>query len=632
MNRNGEESPLILSVDDNEGARYAKTRTLKHAGYRVIEVASGYAAIDAAFEQRPDLILLDTKLPDLDGFEVCARIRANPITSKTLILQTSASFVGISDKIRALNGGADNYLVEPVESDELIANIRALLRLRRAEKDLSESQMRFQQIAENIDDVFWMYEPNSATPLYVSPAYEQLWERPSSKLLEDGLDWLLAVHKDDKELVSQAYAMFMAGDSYELEYRIQIRNGIWWVHDRGYVLQDAASNSHRLVRITQDINDRKRYEQSLQEADRRKDEFLATLAHELRNPLGPILNAVQMMKLAPSPERTEKGLAMVERQTRQLVNLVDDLLDIARITNGKISIKPQSVKLRDFINSAIEASQPLIEKRNHQLIVELPVDEVWMEGDPTRLAQIVLNLLNNAAKYTLRGGHIQLTATANSDEVTISVTDNGIGIPVEQRQRIFELFAQANHAPDRAQDGLGIGLSLVKTLVDMHGGSIYVMDADEGAGSRFDLVLPVSGTPHIEEENLAISSKTSVLPRKLLVVDDNFDAAEMLVQLLSNAGYEAQYAVDGVQAIELAQAFIPDVVLCDIGLPGMDGHEVARRMSLIPALQNTRLIALTGYGTSTSKFKSREAGFEAHLVKPSSLDEIQSLLRTTKSH
>lgn len=628
MIRQGDDAPLILSVDDNEGARYAKTRILRLAGFRIIEVASGTAAIEAAVEYQPDLILLDTRLPDLNGFEVCARLRADATTRKILILQTSASFLGSSDKIRALEGGADNYLTEPIDADELIANIRALLRLRRVERDLVESEMRFREIAENVDDVFWMYAPHEWKPLYVSPMYERLWKRNVVDLISDELDWLHGVYEADRDAVKIAFTNLMNSIPYELEYRLVDSEGRErWVNDRGYVVHDDSNRSYRMVRFTQEITDRKCAERALQDADRRKDEFLATLAHELRNPLGPILHAIQMMEMAPSPDRIQKGLAMVERQTHHLIRLVDDLLDIARITKGKIAIKPEPIELAAFTNSAVEATLPFIEKRGHQLSVTLPTDTVWLYGDATRLSQVIANLLNNAAKYTLQGGVIRLDAVTKRGKVFISVIDNGIGIPEEKRDQIFDLFAQADHAPDRAQDGLGIGLSLVKTLVEMHGGSIHVANGDAGVGARFEVQLPII--------DYCVQSQTSETPKKLsvskhltrvMVVDDNIDSGEMLVLSLRSAGYEAVHAANGTKALDLAQEFLPEAIFCDIGLPGMDGYEVARCIRQMPALRGVRLIALTGYGNQMAKDLARSAGFDHHLTKPTGLPEIQELL------
>ena len=625
---------LILNVDDSEGARYAKSRILRLSGFVVIEAAYGADALKQAEMHAPDLILLDTKLPDFDGFEVCQRLRANPLTAKTLILQTSASFLGSSDKIKALEGGADNYLVEPIEADELIANIRALLRLRRVERQLSESELRFRQIAENIDDVFWMYSPGEGKLLYVNPAYEKLWGSSVDALLTNPLDWLERVHADDREQIDILFKGLLTLTSYETEYRLtSLNHRDKWISERGYVIAGEHGLPSRVGRISLDITARKLAELQAQSADRRKDEFLATLAHELRNPLGPILHSVELMALSPDPVRIEKGRQMIERQTRHLTHLVDDLLDISRITQGKVSIRRERIEIKSFIHAAVEATQPFLESRRHTLSITLPEQEVCVFGDITRLSQVVSNLLNNAAKYTLQGGQISLTAETRNDHVILTVADNGIGISRDKLDSIFELFVQADHAEDRAQDGLGIGLSLVRNLVMLHGGEISVKSKGKNQGSQFEVSLPIvqCASPAGASEPVASSVVASPLVeseriKKILVVDDNIDATEMLVIGLRQENFDVVFAHEAVTALDLAATFLPEVVILDIGLPGMNGYQLAERLRSFEQLPNIRLIALSGYGSETDKARAIEAGFDVHLIKPTRIEEILQYL------
>ncbi|HTH43443.1 MAG TPA: response regulator [Oxalicibacterium sp.] len=634
---NANNKPLILNVDDNDGARYAKTRVLQLAGFQVAEASSGEQALAKAEEMPPDLVLLDTKLPDLNGFEVCRRIKANPATPGILVLQTSASYLQSADKIRALEGGADNFLVEPIESEELIANVRALLRLREAEQQARESEIRFREMAENVDDVFWMLCPDDGRLLYVSPAYEIVWQRTASGLLEDPMDWLSAVHPQDRERVSQAFSRLKSYDPYDEEYRLQFQSRPdRWVRDRGYPVHNDAGKLYRVARITQDITKQKMAEQQLQIADRRKDEFLATLAHELRNPLGPILHSVQMLELNATPQRVEKSRAMIERQTRHLIHLVDDLLDISRITQGKVSLRHDIIELKTFINAALEASQSFLESRQHQLSISLPEREIWLSGDVTRLAQVVANLLNNAGKYTMTGGHIALQAEADDTTLRISVTDNGIGIAADHIGSLFDLFVQADHAPDRAQDGLGIGLSLVQNLVHLHGGTVSVFSEGEGRGSRFEIALPIlqdtpatsaASTSEMTLAALPIESLVKDKPQRILVVDDNRDAAETLAMSLRTDGHQVAVARDGETAIRMAEQLSADIVFLDIGLPGMNGYEIAQTLRGMPATRNTRLVALTGYGQEKDKQRATHAGFDFYLVKPADINQIRALIR-----
>jgi PAS domain S-box-containing protein len=497
---------LILNVDDSDGARYAKTRVLRVAGFRVIEAKTGGDALEQAAAARPDLVLLDTKLPDLNGFEVCRRLKADPLTARSKVLQTSASFLKIEDKIHALNGGADNYLVEPIEPEELVANVDALLRARATESRLRDSEERFRQLAENINDVFWIFSPDGPQLLYVSPAYAGVWGGTADALRADPMAWLAQVHDDDRERVAASFAGLQRQAAYDEEYRIHVagvgvgengRNVERWVRDRGYPVLDEDNRFYRMVRISQDITVRKKAELKLLDGDRLKDEFLATLAHELRNPLGPIQSSVELLRLPGGVPAAlaEKSLAMIARQTHHLVRLVDDLLDVSRITQGKVSIRAEPVELAEFIGAAVETVEPFLAGREHALSIDLPDEPLWLMGDAVRLSQIVANLLHNAGKYTPRGGAISLSAQKVGPAVQICVQDNGIGIAPAKIEHIFDLFAQADHADDRAQDGLGIGLSLVRELTLLHYGTAYASSAGTGKGSCFTLQLPLINRP-----------------------------------------------------------------------------------------------------------------------------------------
>ncbi|MDB5838907.1 MAG: hybrid sensor histidine kinase/response regulator [Herminiimonas sp.] len=492
---------VILNVDDNDASRYAKSRILTRAGFRVVEAASGGEAIKRAESDSPDLVLLDTKLPDINGFEVCRLLKRGPRTQTILILQTSASYIGIADKIRALDGGADNYLVEPVEPEELIANVKALLRLARVERELRD-------------------------------------------------------------------------------------------------------------------------------VDHRKDLFLATLAHELRNPLGPIRSAVELLRLLDpyAPEKEENARQTIIRQTDHLVRLVDDLLDVSRITQGKISLRDERIELKTFINAAIETATPIILGRQHVLDIRLPDEEIWIKGDSVRLTQIVGNLLHNAAKFTSPGGSLGIQAELQRNIVSIKVKDNGIGVPPALALTIFDMFAQAAHAPDRVQDGLGIGLSLVKTLAELHGGTVSLESAGTGQGSTFEVRLPViaSTAPAAKEPK---EQERDSQTMRILVVDDNLDSAEIICALLELEGHSVRRSHTGGDAIESARLFQPDIVLLDIGLPDMSGYQVATQMRQLPRTRKLILIALTGYGQEEDKSRAISSGFDHHLVKPVTFYKLIETIR-----
>jgi PAS domain S-box-containing protein len=370
--------------------------------------------------------------------------------------------------------------------------------------------------------------------------------------------------------------------------------------------------------------------QELKKADRSKDEFLAMLAHELRNPLAPLRNAVSVRRLGGHhPELVEKAWTMVERQVEHLSRLVDDLLDVSRITQGKIELRKQSVRLAEVVDRAVEDIGPFIEESGHTLMVALPPDPMDLEADPVRLCQILVNLLHNAAKYTERGGRIELSAERAGGDVLIRVRDTGVGIAPELLPRVFDLFSQAERSLDRSQGGLGIGLTLVRRLVEMHGGRVSAVSSGPGQGSEFTVRLPtLSPAPAAHKPAAPPSSEPApdAVARRVLLVDDNEDGAESLAMLLKAWGHEVTVAYTGAAALEAAQAQRPEVILLDIGLPGIDGYEVARRLRQQAGLEQTRLIAVTGYGQENDRLRSRAAGFDYHLVKPLDLSVLRELL------
>jgi signal transduction histidine kinase len=369
--------------------------------------------------------------------------------------------------------------------------------------------------------------------------------------------------------------------------------------------------------------------EQLAETDLRKDEFLATLAHELRNPLAPVRNALQILRLAGDNRlAAEQARSMMDRQVQQLVRLVDDLLDVSRITRGTVELKKERVALSSIVASAVETSRPLIEAARHDLSVTLPPETIELEADPTRLAQVLSNLLNNAAKYTEAGGKIWLTAQREGDRVTVRVRDTGIGIAAEMLPKIFDLFMQVDGSIDKAQGGLGIGLTLVRTLLEMHGGTVEARSAGPGLGSEFSIWLPLA--PERRPAQADGKSRAGVNPslplRRVLIVDDNVDAAQSLAMLLRILGQDVRTAHNGRSALEAARASMPEIAILDIGLPGMDGHELARRLRDEPGGDAVLIIALTGWGQDVDRRRSFEAGFDYHMTKPADPEALRKLL------
>ena len=366
---------------------------------------------------------------------------------------------------------------------------------------------------------------------------------------------------------------------------------------------------------------------TLLEADRYKNEFLATLAHELRNPLAPIQTGLSVLQIG-KPEQAPRVLTMMERQLGQMVRLIDDLLDVSRISRGVVTLKRTRVPLSSVVDTAVETSRPLIDAANHQFKLTVPVDAVWLNVDVTRIAQVISNLLNNAAKYTPAGGRIELAAEVVADEVAIRVSDTGIGIAPAMLPRIFELFTQADRSDTRSQGGLGVGLALAQHLAEMHEGHIEAASAGEGRGSVFTLRLPTAAateTSSTAEYGRRRASAGSPAAR-VLIVDDNADAAETLSMLLDGLGHAAAVVTDSTQAVAVALEFKPDVVFLDIGMPKLNGFDLARQMRGHRSLKNVFLAALSGWGTEQDRAKSIDAGIDRHLTKPVSIEEVQEML------
>jgi signal transduction histidine kinase/ActR/RegA family two-component response regulator len=360
-------------------------------------------------------------------------------------------------------------------------------------------------------------------------------------------------------------------------------------------------------------------------ADRHKDEFLATLAHELRNPLAPLRTGLAVLKSCP-PDAADRVLQMMERQLGHMVHLIDDLLEVSRVSRGMVTLNKQRVTLRTVIDTAVETSRPLLEAAQHRFDVTMPGSPLWLEADTTRVAQIIANLLNNAAKYTPKGGHVVLAVEAHDEGVQIRVTDTGIGIAPEMLPKVFDMFAQVEHSLERSGGGLGIGLSLAKRLAVMHGGSITAESEGPGKGSTFKVQLPLAAAPPAESPSPTGNEQTGALCYRILVVDDNADAAEMLAELLKNAGHITRVIHDSREVLGVALQFRPDVVFLDIGMPKMNGFDVAHLLRQQPELSSTVLVALTGWGSEQDRVKSHKAGFDLHLTKPALPEAIHELL------
>lgn len=634
--------PLVLVVDDNEGSRYIKGRILRRAGYAVLEASTGESALSLVRRYAPDLVLLDMKLPDIDGLDVCRIIKDDPQSCRTLILHTSGSASDPRYRVEALDHGADSYLVEPVEPEELVSSVKALLRLRRAEEAyhrtsqaLRDNEFLFRQLADNLSDVLWIFDPQERKFLFVGPAFVTLTGRPVDDLHQHGGTCFGWVAESDRERVQAACEAMLRDGHMDLEFALIHADGQTRdVRARAFPVNNASGEFYRVVGVCEDITQQKRAEKMLREEERRKDDFLAMLVHELRNPLAPMRSAADLlMHCAPSREDSFKARDIIARQLYHLTRLVDDLLDISRFTRGTITLRDDLVELRSALNTAVETVRPLIESRNHQLRLSVPEGPMPVRGDLVRLTQIFGNLLNNAAKYTPPDGLLSIEAQADQGTVTIRITDNGTGLSPERLQGLRETFdrdgANGNIAV-AGGNGPGIGLSLVHRLVSMHGGQLSVQSNGPGHGSSFIVQLPMQPW-RSWQPTLGGRQAPAGKPRTVMVVDDNVDALEAMAMTLEALGHTVITALDGAAAIVRAVKYKPELVLLDLGMPGMDGFEIAQRLRAIPELQAMKVVALTGYGQPGDKLRTQAAGFDDHLTKPVDLEVLSRLLEECRT-
>ena len=503
----------------------------------------------------------------------------------------------------------------------------------RSARALAERERQFAALVENLPDIVFRLDID-LRHLYISSQIEQLIAIPQKEfigrtLIEVGvpMEWSEPIERACRRALKTGKRMSTAW-SYN---RRELRTRVVPERDDNGDLVSLLGISEDVTEIEQATSALRVSEQTLREADRRKDEFLAMLAHELRNPLAPIRNAAEILWLMSSdPERVRETSEIIVRQARHMTTIVDDLLDVSRVTRGLVTLEPEAIDLRSVITAAVEQSLPLIDGRRHNLRMELPEQPVIVQADRVRLTQVFSNLLNNASKYSPEGGQIWVTIVdAGDDRIEVDVIDSGDGIDAELLPQIFELFAQGHRTPDRTQGGLGIGLSLVKTLVDLHGGTIEATSEGSGRGSRFTVGLRRLADSTVIAQNDAppVSSTASPRALRVMVVDDNVDAAESLAMMLELDGHSVIRAHSARAAIASARTERPKAMLLDIGLPDIDGYELARRLRALPEVDGALLIAVTGYGQADDRGRARDAGFDHYLVKPVEFEALRSVLQ-----
>jgi PAS domain S-box-containing protein len=498
---------------------------------------------------------------------------------------------------------------------------------KRATEELQRSQERFARFMRHLPGLAWIKDLEGRY-LFVNEAAERAFQRSRDQILGK---------KDIDLFPPETAEAFQNNDRHALESTsgletletLQHNDGVHHSIVAKFPIPGPDGKPNMIGGMAIDITARMQAEDALRDADRRKDEFLATLAHELRNPLAPISNSLQILRLTDDLSPAVESMRdLMQRQVDHLVRLVDDLLEVSRITRGKVELRRELVELAAIVAGAVETSRPLIDAAGHQLAVSICPEPLTLDADPVRLGQVIANLLNNAAKYTENGGQIWLSVRAEAGQAVIAVRDSGVGIPCDKLPKIFDMFAQLDGTMRRAQGGLGIGLTLARTLVEMHGGKIEAHSDGPGRGSEFIVRLPLAAkVSHSAASRHDAQELATTYPRhRILVVDDAPAAAQMLAKLLEKLGQSVITAHSAAEALKLAAAQLPDVVISDLGMPHVDGLELARRLRQMPGMKGATLVALTGYGQESDKQRTKEAGYDEHLIKPARLETLRSLL------
>ena len=619
----------ILLADDNADMR-EYVRRLLEPQWDVEAVTNGRDALRAAIERPPALVITDVMMPEIDGVELLRQLRERTATSEIPVMLLSAR-AGEESRVEGLQAGADDYVIKPFSARELVARVETQL-LRGRVRGIEQAQKRrlldiFAQapaaiaILRGPEHVFemanpWYLDLVNSREVVGKPVREALPELTSQGIV----DLLDTVYRTGQPHVGRSMPLVVNRLDATPEQRF---------FDFVYQpLVDRAGAVEGIAAVLYDVTDLAIARENAEVANRAKDEFLAMLGHELRNPLAPILTALQLLKLR-GISGGERERSVIERQVKHLVNLVDDLLDVSRITRGKLQLQRRPVEIANAVAKAIETASPLLEQQRHTLVLDVERHGLAVNADLDRLAQVISNLLTNAAKYTEPGGRITVTGRRELDTVVLTVSDNGIGIAPDILPKIFDSFVQDRQALDRAQGGLGLGLTIVKSLVDLHDGSVTAESAGRGHGASFRVRLPleVQRVPDESERSAdAVGVAATGAPKRILVVDDNEDAASMLASGLSAYGHDVRTAPDGPTALELLDGWKPEVAVLDLGLPVMDGYQLARRLSDQCQPGGARLIAVTGYGQQQDRSRSADAGFAAHLVKPVDIEELQRLI------
>ncbi|HKT73370.1 MAG TPA: response regulator [Steroidobacteraceae bacterium] len=640
---------LILNVDDTAGLRYGKTRVLRAAGYEVAEAGTGAEALRLARELQPQLILLDVNLPDMNGIDVCKAIKGDPVTATTPVIQVSATFITESDQQTGLRGGADIYLTEPLEPKVLETVVSVLLQLRHTEAGLRETEQRWRRLVDsNVVGILVVQDQRivEANELFLSMLGYRLEE---VKSLVSFLDITPPEYRDiSRRAVDELIERGSCGP-FEKEYLHKDGRRINVVV--GAALIDRARK--RWMTLVLDITAQKRIEADreaaferervaraqAEEATRLKDDFLANLSHELRTPMNIIIGWAHLLRKGLlSDEQKVRAAEAIERAARSQAQLIEDLLDVSRIVTGKFRMAMQEVRISGILQSAVESLRLVAASKQVAVTVSQEAPDARVNGDPDRLQQVLLNLLSNAVKFTPSGGCVDVRMHASDDHVHISVTDTGIGISADFLPHVFDRFRQADSTSTRQHTGMGLGLAIVRHVVELHQGTVRAESAGENAGSTFSVSLPLLRTNTSVDASPSDAASFPNLPVlrsrswKVLLVDDDPDAREVTVEGLAKAGFELRAVATAQEALSALDQWEPDVIVSDIGMPGVDGYEFMRQLRARPAERGGRVpaLALTAFARLEDAIRARASGYQGHIAKPVSPEDLASAVARLK--
>jgi PAS domain S-box-containing protein len=634
--------PRILLVDDQPARLMTYEAMLADLEVRCVRTLSGDEALEQLLKLNFAAVLLDVNMPGMDGFEVARLIRGHPRLERTPIIFVTGHEVSALEQLKGYEVGAIDYISVPIVPEILRSKVAVLCELHQRHRELEELNRALRDArselaskhAHEMADTKQLYEAIlTNTPdlacifgsdhrfIYANESLLKMWGRTREEAigkncLELGYEpWHAAMHDREIDEIIVTKKPIRGEVPFE---------GTFGRRHYDYLLVPVLGADGNVVAVaatTRDITERKQMEAALREADRRKDEFIAMLAHELRNPVAPIRNIAELLSRHSTDEQLLEYAGVLKRQTGQLSRLLDDLLEAARITQGRIELRHEIVAIQTCVEVAVEAVEPIIKERNHRLSVTREGLSIYVRADKVRLTQCIANLLTNAAKFTPPNGEIHISSGIKDGHAVIQVTDTGIGIAAELLPTLFDLFVQGHRSLDRSEGGLGIGLSVVKQLIEMHGGQVSGSSAGIGRGATFAIHLPPASAEAAPGE---LQSEQTNVRRRILVVDDNTDAADSMADLLESDGHQAKAVYTPEEGLMEVERFKPDLVLLDIGLPRMSGYDVVQRIKAVhPGMF---VAALSGYGRSEDRQQAAAAGFDAHLVKPVDFDALKQLM------